>query len=797
MPNQRAIIKLKPTILMLFILVVSIVVSVMLYMQYNSNKTLSIDITKKTFNTLSEKIVKQLKSYESNSKSFIEILEKLENIEHVPKMNKKHKYLEIITSYLNSHTESYAIYIGGINGSFYEVINLNADKGLKEKFIAPNNARWLIVKIQNNHSDKSEEFLDDKLNILTSRKSKSSYDPSQRPWFITATTRKQFIKTAPYKYSNINKNGITFAKQIPKNSQYVIGLDITLDTIQTLLDNQKLIDDSELFLYNNKGKVISYRYAGENKTVKQKMSDYYPTLLTQSQEIDQIILNNTDYFHYKSKVLSQDDYEEYLQIVTPVSKIMEPFFNEIYKYILTTIIVFIVIAIPLILYASKLITHPIAQIGKENEKIKNGNFDDVKQVKSYIVEVEDLSSSLLEMAQAIKKFQNDQKHLMDSFIQLIATAIDDKSKYTGGHCSRVPELSLMLMEEASKTNEGIFKDFTIENEDQKRELSISAWLHDCGKVTTPEYVVDKATKLETIYNRIHEIRTRFEVIYRDLIIESYEKIAQGQDKEKTNIWLEKEFKKLQSDFEFLANANIGGEFMSDEDIKRVEGIGSKTWVRNFDNKLGLSNIELLRFSEDESTQLPVTEKLLDDKAWHIIKREDLEEKMQEYEKFSFNMEIPKNLYNLGEIYNLSIKKGTLTYEERHKIQEHVSTTIKMLEELPFPEKLKNVPKFAGGHHETLIGTGYPKKLTKEQMPLVTRIIALADVFEALTASDRPYKDKKTLSASIKILSFMVKDQHIDKDLFELFLRSGLHKVYAQKFLEKDQIDEVDIEKYLT
>ncbi len=120
----------------------------------------------------------------------------------------------------------------------------------------------------------------------------------------------------------------------------------------------------------------------------------------------------------------------------------------------------------------------------------------------------------------------------------------------------------------------------------------------------------------------------------------------------------------------------------------------------------------------------------------------------------------------------------------------------MLEKLPFPENLKNVPLFAGAHHETLIGTGYPRQLTIDDMPIASRIMAIADVFEALTASDRPYKEPKTLSQSVKILSFMVKDQHLDPDIFKLFLSSGVYKEYANKFLKPEQIDEIDIQQYL-
>jgi len=404
-------------------------------------------------------------------------------------------------------------------------------------------------------------------------------------------------------------------------------------------------------------------------------------------------------------------------------------------------------------------------------------------------EYDDLQNRLEE----VQKLQTAQKELLDSFIKLIAGSIDAKSPYTGGHCNRVPQISLMLAQAAHKSQDGIFASYTIENEDTQKELEIAAWLHDCGKVVTPEYVVDKATKLETIYNRIHEIRTRFEVIHRDLTIEALEKKLAGEDVKEVDNWLVNEHKKLIEEFAVVAKANVGSEFMQDEDKEQIHNIASRTWVRNFDDTLGLAHEEKQRVLS-ESTTTPQVENLLSDKQRHIIPRENFD--YEEYERMGFKTKVPEHLYNLGELYNICTSAGTLSYEERFKIQEHAQMTIKMLEQLPFPEYLKNVPLYAGAHHETLIGTGYPRELTKENMPLPSRIMALSDVFEALTASDRPYKEPKTLSQSIKILSFMVKDQHLDGDLFKLFLSSGVYMDYAKSYLKPEQIDEVDIEQYI-
>ncbi len=421
---------------------------------------------------------------------------------------------------------------------------------------------------------------------------------------------------------------------------------------------------------------------------------------------------------------------------------------------------------------------------KRHDKIMSRS--DTRQRQEY--------DELQEKLEEVKSLQLAQKELMDSFIKLIAGAIDAKSKYTGGHCSRVPELSLSFVKALSDSDNEAFKDFQIHNDDELREIEIASWLHDCGKVTTPEYVVDKATKLETIYNRIHEVRTRFEVIYRDLKIESLEKIIAGEDKEEVEKWLENEQNKLQEEFSLVAVANIGGEFMGDKEQEKIISIGNRTWKRYFDDRIGISSEELRRIGDEKAPTLPAIEPLLSDKPRHIIPREHSEK--EEFKKLGIKMPIPEELYNLGELYNLNISRGTLTPEERFKINEHVVMTIKMLEELPFPKELENVPLFAGSHHETLIGTGYPRQLVKEDMPIPSRAMAIADVFEALTASDRPYKEAKTLSASIKILSFMVKDKHLDEDMFKIFLTSGIYKEYAHANLKPEQIDEIDISQYI-
>lgn len=387
-----------------------------------------------------------------------------------------------------------------------------------------------------------------------------------------------------------------------------------------------------------------------------------------------------------------------------------------------------------------------------------------------------------------------QRDLLESFIKLIAGAIDSKSPYTGGHCQRVPVLTKMLAQAACDAQSGVLHDFAL-SEDEWEELHIAAWLHDCGKVTTPEYVVDKATKLETIHDRIHEIRMRFEVLKRDAEIDTWRHIAGGADPVAARAELEAAWRTLDEEFAFVAACNEGGEFMDPAAIARLQQIATRTWQRTLDDRIGISSEEKLRKQREPERVLPAAEPLLADRAEHITPRPDSEQITAD-NPWGFRLDVPQHLYNKGELYNLSIGRGTLSDEDRFKINDHIVQTIVMLSQLPFPKHLKRVPEIAGGHHEKMDGSGYPRRLLRDDMSWTARMMAIADIFEALTAVDRPYKQGKTLSEAIKIMSFMKRDQHIDPDLFELFLRSGIYRQYAEQYLRPEQIDEVDIAKFI-
>ncbi|MGQ7958904.1 HD domain-containing phosphohydrolase [Pseudomonas sp. SP16.1] len=382
-----------------------------------------------------------------------------------------------------------------------------------------------------------------------------------------------------------------------------------------------------------------------------------------------------------------------------------------------------------------------------------------------------------------------QKKLLDAFIQLIAGAIDAKSPYTGGHCQRVPEITLMLAHAAAESDEPAFRAYRPSDEDWEA-LHIAAWLHDCGKVTTPEYVVDKATKLETLYDRIHEIRMRFEVLKRDAWITYWKGRAEGGDDGTLATLRDGLLAELDEEFAFVARTNLGGEAMAEADQVRLQRIAERRWLRTLDDRLGVSWEEAKRLERRPPACLPVEEALLADRPEHLIER-PAQELIGPDNPWGFRLEVPQHKFNRGELHNLSIARGTLTAEERYIINHHIVQTILMLERLPFPKHLRNVAEIAGGHHEKMDGTGYPKRLTREQMSLPARMMAIADIFEALTAVDRPYKKGKTLSEALNIMVGMCQAAHIDPPLFALFVRSGVYRRYAERFMQAEQIDAVD------
>ncbi|RKS12632.1 HAMP domain-containing protein [Pseudomonas sp. WPR_5_2] len=419
----------------------------------------------------------------------------------------------------------------------------------------------------------------------------------------------------------------------------------------------------------------------------------------------------------------------------------------------------------------------------------SGNQSDLEKLRPDRIAFLQAVSGAAAVSIESQRLQARQKQLLDAFIKLLAGAIDAKSPYTGGHCQRVPALTLMLAQAAAASKDPAFNGYQ-PTDDEWEALHIAAWLHDCGKVTTPEYVVDKATKLETLNDRIHEIRTRFEVLKRDAWISYWQALAHGGDEQHLTQLREATLAGLDDDFVFVARCNLGSEAMAESDLQRLRSIGQRTWTRTLDDRLGVSWEENQRQARTPPPALPVAESLLADKPEHLFERAEAE-LIAPDNPWEFKLNVPRYKYNRGELYNLSITRGTLTIEERYIINHHIVQTILMLNHLPFPGHLRNVAEIAGGHHEKMDGTGYPKRLKREDMSLPARMMAIADIFEALTAADRPYKKAKPLSEALGIMATMCREAHIDPELFGLFIKARIYLKYAERFLDPRQIDVVD------
>jgi len=358
----------------------------------------------------------------------------------------------------------------------------------------------------------------------------------------------------------------------------------------------------------------------------------------------------------------------------------------------------------------------------------------VKEMEDFTPVSQELAEALASLAAVAitnNRLTDELQVLIESFIAVISKAIDEKSAYTGGHCRRVPELSLLLAQAASDHDSGELAAFKLTPE-SLYEMKIASMLHDCGKITTPVHIVDKATKLEKISDRIELVVLRYEILRRDEIIQ-YLKDQSGLSDEVIHAAVQQQWDELAEELAFLRSSNTGGEYMAPEKQERVCSIAkARAWTA------------------------------VDDTVYPILSED--------------------------EVYNLNIAKGTLNNEDREIINYHITATINMLEALPFPKHLKNVAEIAGGHHERMDGKGYPRGLTRDQMSVQARVMGIADIFEALTACDRPYRKAMPLSRAMAIMESMKEEGHIDPELFEIFKQHRIYSHYGRQCLDEDQMD---------
>ena len=365
------------------------------------------------------------------------------------------------------------------------------------------------------------------------------------------------------------------------------------------------------------------------------------------------------------------------------------------------------------------------------------NDGEIISFSSEMVELVEALSSQASVALTNQLLIEEQKILFRSFIKLVVDALENKDAVTGGHCNRVPLLTMMFAEHINKDKSEKYKDFSF-SEDEMDELDVAGWLHDFGKVATPDHIMNKSTKLEGLFDKIDQIKLRFEILKRDVELDFYKKQIDGNEIDKEV--LNSKIQKINDDFSFLEKSNVGGEFMSEDLQKKVYDIAEKTINLN-------------------------------DKSMKILSE--------------------------AEVDFLTISKGTLSKKDREVMENHVSLTYQLLDKLPYPDHLKQVPFYAGCHHEKINGEGYPNGYSGDQLPLQARIIAIADVFEGLTAPDRPYKEPYKLSKALNILKFMVNDGEIDSDLFNLFISKKLYLAYANENLNPKQIDDINEKELLS
>ena len=919
MPNFN--LKIKTTIMGLFAIVVIFISIIFIYFQNQLTNKLALEKTQNNFNTVVKESVNQIKAYDTSTTEFINLIQNVDSITNDINFSSEHPLLPVIADYMKSAKHIYAIYLGFSNDNFYIVYNLQLADNMKQAD-GLKGVHWLVKKHikRDNKIVSLKQFLDQKLNLISQKEETTTYKASLRPWYIQASTSSSIIKTQPYTFSAIAQPGITYAKKIDEKKGIVLAVDITLNSIERIINKQKFVQGSGVFLYDNSGNTIVSRNKIELESSPK--DDYFINLFMYKDRVNDlnkqtiIKLENQEYIKYSSKVDSYNGVASYLSFLAPLKEIMNPYRDQAVKSLLVTNVLLIIFIMPLVYFAVQLIVKPIIKLQKENTKIAEGKFDEVNFVDSFMVEISNLSSSFVRMSKSIQEqrqdndklinigyalssikdytviletiligakdivgadggtlylydrennaldfkialnnsldihiggtkselnwpainmcdgqgnvnkknisvvsavedrivmlndvyhskdfdfsgvknfdttnnyktqsmlvvpikdrdgelvavlqlinkikenksvaFNNNDKSLVKSMAELsamtlhnnrlvadlekllyalvesIGAALGEKSTYTGKHVDNVAALS-MSMARAINEDDTVFKEVRF-SEEELEEIKLAAWLHDIGKITTPEYVVDKATRLETIYDRIHTIEAKIEVAKRDL------QIAHLTNQIDTT-HMNQRVQQLQEDLSFIKLINSGDHFMTPENKEKLDDIFNRCEVNINNQDMGL-----------------ITD---------------------------------------NEYYNLAIQKGTLTNEERDIINNHVLVSYNMLKKLPFPKRFANVPKLAGSHHKTIDGKGYAHEdIMDLEMTISDKILAVADVFEALAAHDRPYRQPNTLNQIAKILMFMVKDKHLDQDIVRFFLENKVYKNYVDEHFLEDQLDNIDLD----
>lgn len=801
----------------LVVIIVTALSGLFLWISHRESKTAAVQMADHLFSEINSKTLQRYRYALESVAMIVATAARMPGMASVPAGEAtEHPGTEVMLKALAFYDFLFSTYCGYDDGSFIQVVAVRDKPELRRLYLAPPGTVYVLRTIAADATGSPSQrwrFLDRNRHVIGEKDDLDpDFDPRVRPWFIRAQEEQTTFFTAPYIFSSSRLPGITCAEKLFHGGG-VMGADITLERFAASLARQKISANGTLFLFDRAGRIIAHptedpviasdgpelRFltaeASKDPRVRAVVGEYRQRPHDSPERTREMRIEGATYLVRCSPLNAGLKFDQILASVAPIADFTGHIRRMQQRVFFFSALVLMVV-LPLSLLISRKISGALMRLEAESFKIKRSDFSESAPFDSSIREIHSLITTFFLMKAKIRGLLEQQRKLFDDFTKLIAGAIDAKSPYTGGHCARVPVVAEMLAAAVCESTAGPFADFKMDAPDQRWEFEVAAWLHDCGKITTPEHVVDKATKLETIYNRIHEIRMRFEVLLRDAEIDYYRRRLGGESDEGA---LAEELAKTQgqlaSDFAFVAECNIGGEYMAEEKIARLHRIAERTWVRQLDDRIGISREEAALKNRQPARTLPVVEALLADKPEHVIPRAD--KNPFNDNPYGFTMRVPEAQYNLGELYNLSIPKGTLSPEDRFKINEHIIQTIIMLNRLEFPAYLANVPEFAGAHHETMIGSGYPRGLKKEEMSIPARIMAIADIFEALTAADRPYKTPKTLNEALRIMGMMRDDGHIDADLFDLFLQSGVYRSYGERYLDPAQVDAVDVAQYLS
>ena len=780
------------TLIRTFIFLCFLVTTVAIGLQYYASQSIAQKSALQLFNTKALIISNNIKQKDNVINHYSTLLSKFNKLIINQKLHPD--ALQLFANIMEENKSYNSISLGFKNGDLQQLIHLNKPQN-NQDLPKVESATWLLVSIAKQGDQKIRQFsyFDDTFHFISQHQETTDDNVTNLSWYKEAkilTTNKSKL----FPLANSSSLGQTYSITIP-HTKTVLAIDVTLDPfsefVQKTNDNNQnqLLD--EIYLFNGTGHLLgsNQKLIELNNTDKLSFIPY-PELTELAlhqkslNKLNSIIINDKPYYAYVAEVDDKTTINSYLAILVPKETLLLPSIK--------TSIQISALCLALLLILSWCFSSPLTNTIKallgETKKAKSQDYTQLQHIVSRVTEIKELNSSMVEMSQIIEEYQAQQKQMTALFIKQIAQAIDDKSPYTFGHANRVPELGLMLAKASLKSDSPAFE---LANEEMLNEFSSNVWSHHYGKLTTAQQVVSKGTKLEASYNRIHEIRMRFEILWRDAEINYFKQSRANPEQNKPlKEALIKQQLQLMRDFGFVAKANLGDTEITEQDLLRLHKIGAQTWFRYFDDRLGLSSIEKLNLT-GKKQKLPAQETLLSDKKEHIIKRNNITQVDS-----GIKIEVADHLYNFGELYNLSIPHGTLTVEDKFEINQSIINTINLLKALPTTHKQATEIKDLSTYHPALKRVISPSKLEEKGFSITQNILLITDIFETLTSIKKPQQPVESLSNAIDILHQLAIDQIIDINLFKLFLSSGVYIKYANKFLHETQIGEVEISKYL-